>query len=77
MTDAKGVVPSLVTTTQFPVGVYKLIFKTGKYYKSMNVSSFYPYLAIIFKKSTPDPILIVTSLSPYGYFFYKGAYAPH
>lgn len=65
-----------LTPTQFPVGYYKLILRTGKYYEAKKVSTFYPYLAIVFERSTPDNILVVISMSPYGYFFYKGDTKP-
>ncbi|XP_037027740.1 probable 5-hydroxyisourate hydrolase R09H10.3 [Bradysia coprophila] len=72
VTDVNGRIANLVTDAQFPIGDYKLVFQTGKYYGNKNQSTLYPYLDILFQKSTPDQILIVVSLSPYGYSAYKG-----
>lgn len=72
VTDVNGRIANLVTVSQFPIGDYKLVFKTGKYYAAKNQSTLYPYLDILFRKSTPDQILIVVSLSPYGYSAYQG-----
>lgn len=72
MTDINGRIANLVTPEQFPVGVYKLIFQTGKYYAAKNYPTLYPYMEIVFQKATADQILIVVSLSPYGFSFYKG-----
>lgn len=72
VTDAGGRMLNLVTPDEFPIGVYKLVFQTGKYYEAKNSSTFYPYLEILFKKSTLNPILIVVSLSPYGYSYDLG-----
>lgn len=72
MTNADGITSDLVTPTEFPLGVYKLILQTGKYYEARNISTFYPYLEILFNKSTPKPLLIIVSLSPYGFSYDKG-----
>lgn len=71
-TDVDGRIADLVTPAQFPPGIYKLVFKTGDYYGAKNIPTMYPYIEIIFERSTPDQILIVVSLSPYGYSVYKG-----
>lgn len=72
VTDVNGRIANLVTPEQFPLGVYKLEFQTGDYYATQGYPTVYPYLDIIFEKSTADQILIVVSLSPYGYSYYKG-----
>jgi len=72
VTDVNGRIANLVTPEEFPVGDYRLVFQTGKYYAAKNYSTLYPYLEILFQKTTPEQILIVVSLSPYGYSAYKG-----
>lgn len=72
MTDINGRITNLVTPLQFPIGFYKIIFQTRKYYAAKNMETLYPYLEILFNKSTPDQILLVVNVSPYGYSAYKG-----
>ncbi|XP_055526153.1 5-hydroxyisourate hydrolase [Wyeomyia smithii] len=61
-------------STKFQVGVYKLRFEVGQYYKQCQIDTLYPYVEIVFTVSDASqhyhiPLL----LSPFGYSTYRGS----
>lgn len=73
-TNAQGRIPALYPAGKMAQpGVYRVIFKTGDYYKSVNQPSFFPEVPVIFNLEKPEqhyhiPLL----LSQYGYSTYRG-----
>ncbi|CAD6198848.1 unnamed protein product [Caenorhabditis auriculariae] len=54
--------------------VYRLIFLTKPYYESRGVSTFYPYIEIIFEiKDATQHYHVPLTLSPWGYSTYRGS----
>ena len=74
-TNGDGRISDLVPETLFlSAGVYRLIFDTGAYFDSRQVTSFYPQISVVFKFDSPGqhyhvPLL----LSPFGYSTYRGS----
>lgn len=55
------------------MGIYKMKFETGEYFEKQGIQSFYPYVEIIFKISTPEHYHIPLLISPHGYNTYRGS----
>ena len=55
------------------VGVYRLTFLTGDYYRLMNVDSFYPKIAVEFGVTNGGHYHVPLLLSPFGYSTYRGS----
>jgi 5-hydroxyisourate hydrolase len=74
-TDARGRVSDLHTPGKtLQAGTYRLVFETGKYFKSQGTTTFFPRVEIIFAIDKTDehyhvPLLI----SPCGYSTYRGS----
>lgn len=45
-TDENGHCPGLINRQDFTVGMYKLRYETGQYWKSLGQTSFYPYVEV-------------------------------
>lgn len=54
-------------------GVYRLIFETGDYFRSLKVSGFYPVVEVSFEVTDGRHHHIPLLLSPYGYSTYRGS----
>lgn len=73
-TDADGRISSFGTGAETGAGVYRLIFDTGRYFASNQITGFYPQVAVVFRIDNPAqhyhvPLL----LSPFGYSTYRGS----
>lgn len=73
-TNSDGRCPGLITKERFVPGVYKLRFETEQYWMSLEETSFYPYVEIVFTISDPGqkyhvPLL----LSRFSYSTYRGS----
>lgn len=55
------------------VGVYRLSFHTGDYYRFMNVDSFYPKIVVEFGVTNGEHYHVPLLLSPFGYSTYRGS----
>ncbi|HDE1276071.1 TPA: hydroxyisourate hydrolase, partial [Klebsiella pneumoniae] len=54
--------------------VYKVTFKTGDYFKSQNMNTFFPVIPVIFNVTKQNQKLhIPLLLSQYGYSTYRGS----
>ena len=59
---------------QIEPGVYKVTFKTGDYFKSQNMNTFFPVIPVIFNVTKQNQKLhIPLLLSQYGYSTYRGS----
>lgn len=55
-------------------GTYKLVFHTSEYFKQKGVTSFYPFIPVVFKISSGDAHYHVPiTLSRFGYSTYRGS----
>jgi 5-hydroxyisourate hydrolase len=74
-TDSDGRINNLISGSDAPApGIYRLVFQTGVYFRSMGTDSFYPFVQIVFElhessKHYHVPLLI----SPFGYSTYRGS----
>lgn len=74
-TDHDGRIKSLYPEDQdMQPGVYKVTFKTGDYFQSQKLSSFFPEVPVLFTVTkTNEKLHIPLLLSQYGYSTYKGS----
>ena len=74
-TDADGRIKSLYPQAEnMEPGVYKVTFKTGDYFKSQNMNTFFPVVPVIFNVTKQNQKLhIPLLLSQYGYSTYRGS----
>jgi 5-hydroxyisourate hydrolase len=56
-----------------PHGEYKLKFETGDYYKQLMISSFYPFVEVIFSITDSSHYHVPLLLNPFGYSTYRGS----
>lgn len=73
-TDKDGRLKDLSAAKPTQAGMHRLLFDTGGYFASRNISTLYPQVIIVFEISDPHahyhiPLL----LSPYGYSTYRGS----
>ena len=55
-------------------GEYRVVFKTGDYYKKANRETFFPEVPVIFQvKQADQHYHIPLLLSPYGFSTYRGS----
>ncbi|ORX88718.1 hydroxyisourate hydrolase [Basidiobolus meristosporus CBS 931.73] len=73
-TNEDGRCPELLSLDyDFQVGIYKVVFGTGKYYQGQGKSCFYPDVEISFEiTNTEEHYHIPLLLSPYSYTTYRG-----
>ena len=73
-TDAQGRIPALYPKDKMAQsGIYRVVFKTGDYYKSVNQQTFFPEIPVIFNlEKTDQHYHIPLLLSQYGYSTYRG-----
>jgi 5-hydroxyisourate hydrolase len=55
------------------VGIYRLTFLTGDYYRLMSVESFYPKIIVEFVVTNGGHYHVPLLLSPFGYSTYRGS----
>lgn len=74
-TDQDGRIKSLYPQDQeMEPGVYRVVFKTGDYFKSQKADSFFPEIPVLFTVTrTNEKLHIPLLLSQYGYSTYKGS----
>lgn len=74
-TDQDGRIKSLYPQdTEMEPGVYRVVFKTGDYFKSQKADSFFPEIPVLFTVTrTNEKLHIPLLLSQYGYSTYKGS----
>jgi 5-hydroxyisourate hydrolase len=54
-------------------GWYKLKFETGDYYKQLMISSFYPFVEVVFSITDASHYHVPLLLNPFGYSTYRGS----
>ncbi len=73
-TDSDGRLRAPLHDGHIEVGVYRLTFDSGAYFRAQGVETFYPSVSVLFEIRDPAqhyhvPLL----LSPYGYSTYRGS----
>lgn len=53
-------------------GVYKLTYYTKPYFDQLGVTSFYPFIEVVFNLSDGSHYHVPITLSPFGYSTYRG-----
>ncbi|MCW3106642.1 MAG: uraH [Segetibacter sp.] len=56
-----------------PEGMYKMKFLTKEYFDEQSVSTFYPFIEIVFSLSFAEHYHIPLLLNPFGYTTYRGS----
>lgn len=74
-TNTDGRLPDLLPESHvLQNGIYRLTFETGKYFQSNKITSFYPYVQIVFEiNDTKRHYHVPLLLNPYGYSTYRGS----
>jgi 5-hydroxyisourate hydrolase len=74
VTDQDGRVKQLLGGAALTVGVYRLRFESGAYYRSAGRDSFYEQIEIQFRvESASEHYHVPLLLSPFGYSTYRGS----
>ena len=74
-TNADGRVTNLLDVRDvLPTGIYKLKFETQHYFKNLGITSFYPFVEIIFQVNDGgEHYHVPLLLNPFGYSTYRGS----
>ncbi|MGO2451389.1 hydroxyisourate hydrolase [Pseudomonas taetrolens] len=75
VTNEQGRIGELFPARQtFEAGQYRVVFKTGEYFKSAGRETFFPEIPVIFEvKNAGQHYHIPLLLSPYGFSTYRGS----
>ncbi len=72
ITDINGRITDFLTTEKSNIGIYKLTYYTGEYFKRTNTDSFYPFIEVVFQIKDRNHYHVPITLSAYGYSTYRG-----
>lgn len=56
-----------------PAGSYKLLFETGDYFKQSMITTFYPFIEVVFAITDESHYHVPLLLNPFGYSTYRGS----
>jgi 5-hydroxyisourate hydrolase len=74
ITNADGRIPDLLKKdTVLQHGIYKMRFETKDYFDRDRITTFYPYVEIIFDITSGEHYHIPLLLNPFGYSTYRGS----
>jgi 5-hydroxyisourate hydrolase len=74
ITNQDGRIPGLLPAEKkLEYGTYKLLFETSSYFKSNGITSFYPFVEIVFSIDSSEHYHVPLLLNPYGYSTYRGS----
>ncbi|RYX83542.1 hydroxyisourate hydrolase [bacterium] len=71
-TDEDGRARLLSPTDGFGKGIYQLTFEVEAYFESIQTSTFYPVVEVVFKVQDERHYHVPLLLSPFGYSTYRG-----
>lgn len=71
-TDDNGRIKDFLEQSKFTTGIYKLTFLVADYFKNKNVTSFYPFIEVVFEIKDNKHYHVPITLSPFGYSTYRG-----
>ena len=63
----------LPNDSMLPAGCYKLKFETGDYFKLGMISTFYPFVEVVFNITDASHYHVPLLLNPFGYSTYRGS----
>ncbi|SNC64733.1 5-hydroxyisourate hydrolase [Hymenobacter gelipurpurascens] len=73
-TNQDGRVADLLPNDEtLPVGTYKMKFLTQEYFDQQGVTTFYPFVEIIFAVTSTEHYHVPLLLNPFGYSTYRGS----
>ncbi|MEN5086482.1 hydroxyisourate hydrolase [Sphingobacterium faecium] len=72
ITDENGRIKDFLEQKSAAKGVYKLTFLVADYFKSKQVTSFYPFIEVVFEIKDNKHYHVPITLSPFGYSTYRG-----
>lgn len=73
-TNEDGRITDLLEKNVIPQnGIYKLKFETKEYFDTQGLTTFYPYVEIIFEIKDGGHYHVPLLLNPYGYSTYRGS----
>ncbi|XP_072374127.1 5-hydroxyisourate hydrolase isoform X2 [Scyliorhinus torazame] len=73
-TNSDGRCPGLLTSETFVPGIYKMKFATDEYWQSLKMTSFYPYIEVVFNiLDASQKYHIALLLTPFSYSTYRGS----
>ncbi|MBU6157854.1 MAG: hydroxyisourate hydrolase [Bacteroidetes bacterium] len=74
ITNQDGRIPGLIPAEQvLDHGTYKLLFETSAYFSNQGISSFYPFVEIVFTIDSSEHYHVPLLLNPFGYSTYRGS----
>jgi 5-hydroxyisourate hydrolase len=72
-TNKDGRITDLLRSDQvLPAGIYKLRFETAPYFTTRAITTFYPFVEIVFHLSDHSHYHVPLLLNPFGYSTYRG-----
>jgi 5-hydroxyisourate hydrolase len=73
-TNSDGRLPNLLSSEiKLNKGIYRLVFDTASYFKTLAVKGFYPTVTIEFELSDDSHYHVPLLLNPFGYSTYRGS----
>lgn len=74
VTDSNGRIKDFLQeeTGKNNQGIYKLTYYTKPYFDQLGVTSFYPFIEVVFALSDDSHYHVPITLSPFGYSTYRG-----
>jgi len=73
-TDEDGRCGQLLLNEESAPGLYRIVFDTGSYFRSLNTTALYPVVEVTFEAREGDARFhIPLLLSPHGYTIYRGS----
>lgn len=74
VTNNDGRIPGLLPADQLlEHGTYKLLFETASYFQRQGITTFYPFVEIVFSIQSAEHYHVPLLLNPYGYSTYRGS----
>lgn len=62
----------LAKDVTIPAGIYKLRFETRLYFETRGITSFYPFIEVVFYITSGEHYHVPLLLNPFGYSTYRG-----
>jgi hydroxyisourate hydrolase len=74
VTNLDGRIPNLMPSSmKLTPGTYRLVFEIEDYFRDMGVSTFYPFIPIVFEVTDDSHYHVPLLLNPFGYSTYRGS----
>lgn len=74
ITNSDGRITNLLSNDKkLEIGIYKMKFFTKEYFENKNVTTFYPFIEIVFELNSAEHYHIPLLLNPFGYSTYRGS----